>query len=126
MFDLVARVEDYPAFLPWCAGTAVDPCVDGVRARVDIAYRGIRQSFTTRNLHRPPGEIAMQLVDGPFRSLSGRWLFHPLASDACKVELRLDYEMRAGLLGTALAPVFGQIAGSLVEAFEQRAEDIYE
>ena len=51
MFDLVDRVEDYPQFLPWCGGSEVLARDERItRARVDIDFRGLRQSFTTENL----------------------------------------------------------------------------
>ncbi len=125
LFDVVERVEAYPEFLPWCAGTTVRRDDAGMTATVRIAYKGVRQSFTTRNLHRPPGEIEMTLVDGPFSSLQGWWRFHALAPDACKVEFVLDYRLESGLLGRALAPVFGQITASFVDAFVSRAESLY-
>lgn len=125
IFDVVERVEDYPAFLPWCAGTEVVRDGQGMVATVRIAFGGVRQSFTTRNLHVPPDEIAMCLVDGPFENLAGHWRFRALAPEACKVEFALDYRMQSGLLGRALAPVFGQISSTFVDAFVRRAEALY-
>ena len=126
MFDLVERVEDYPRFLPWCGGTDVErDTPDSLIATVSIDYRGIRQSFTTRNLHDRPSLIEMRLERGPFTRLEGRWEFRALREDACRVEFALDYAFASGLLGRALAPVFDQIAGSFVDAFVRRAERLY-
>jgi ribosome-associated toxin RatA of RatAB toxin-antitoxin module len=126
MFGLVAGIKEYPAFLPWCAGTHVRPQPDGaVEARVDIAYRGVRSHFTTRNEHEAPRAIRMQLVDGPFRRLHGEWLFTELRADACKVHLALHFQFATGVLGRAVAPVFEGIAGSMVDAFTRRAEVVY-
>jgi ribosome-associated toxin RatA of RatAB toxin-antitoxin module len=126
MFELVAGVEDYPAFLPWCSGARVvaDPS-GGADASVDIDYLGIRASFTTRNALRYPEQIRMTLVDGPFRALDGLWQFRGLRPGACKVQLALSYDFESGLLGRAVAPVFDRIANSMVESFAQRAEALY-
>lgn len=127
MFALVAAVKDYPNFLPWCADTQVRPRRDGlVDATIEIHYRGVRSRFTTRNEHGPPHSIGMNLVDGPFRRLAGSWQFKPLGDDACKVHLLLQYDFAPGLLGRAIAPVFENIAGSLVDSFIRRAEVLYE
>lgn len=125
MFDLVERVEDYPSFLPWCPSTEVERIEDGMIATVGIRFKGIRQSFTTRNTHVRPSSIDMDLVDGPFRRLQGRWQFHELAPNACKVEFTIDYEIAGGLLGKALAPIFGQIAATFVDAFVKRAAVVH-
>jgi ribosome-associated toxin RatA of RatAB toxin-antitoxin module len=130
MFALVRDVERYPEFLPWCPASQVRP-LDGaaggepVEARVDIAYLGVRSHFTTRNTHHYPAAIELRLVDGPFRSLQGRWNFLALADTACKVSLELEYGFAAGLLGRAIAPVFERVANSLVDAFAARAEQLY-
>jgi ribosome-associated toxin RatA of RatAB toxin-antitoxin module len=135
MFALVRAVERYPEFLPWCPSSHVQPLeaasgeggadADRVQARVDIAYLGVRSHFTTRNTHHRPSAIDLELVDGPFRSLQGRWTFRELGADACKVGLELDYGFAAGLLGRAIAPVFERVANSLVDAFAARAEALY-
>jgi ribosome-associated toxin RatA of RatAB toxin-antitoxin module len=126
MFDLIERAEDYPQFLPWCAGSRIVADHEGgMDASIDIAYRGIRSSFTTRNQHRYPEQIRLELVDGPFRSLVGHWDFLPLRAGACKVQLSLDYEFASGLLARAVAPVFDAIANSMVDSFAQRAEQMY-
>ena len=135
MFDLVRDVERYPQFLPWCpstqlmaAGTGPSTAAPGeeiVQARVDIAYLGVRSHFTTRNTNRHPVSIELALVDGPFRSLRGRWTFLPLTATACKVSLELEYGFAAGLLGRAIAPVFEHVANSLIDAFAGRAQNLY-
>lgn len=126
MFALVAAIKDYPSFLPWCAATQVRPRRDGrIDATVQIQYRGVRGHFTTCNENRAPELIEMTLVDGPFRRLAGQWQFRPLRADACKVQLHLQYDFAPGLLGRAIAPVFDNIAGSLVDSFSRRAEVLY-
>lgn len=126
MYELVERIEDYPKFLPWCGGTEVardEPA--GVTATILIDYRGLRQRFTTRNVHQPHETITMRLREGPFSRLDGEWRFQPLREDACKVEFALEYAFAGGLLGRALAPVFDQIARSFIDAFVRRADQLY-
>jgi ribosome-associated toxin RatA of RatAB toxin-antitoxin module len=126
MFRLVEQVDDYPEFLPWCPASRARPLPDGsVEATIEIAYRGVRSRFTTRNVFDRPREIRMTLVDGPFRRLTGHWHFLELPQQACKVSLHLQYQFAGGFLGRLIAPVFESIAGSLIDAFAQRAESLY-
>jgi ribosome-associated toxin RatA of RatAB toxin-antitoxin module len=126
MYELVADVEAYPEFLPWCGGAEVKPDqASSVLASIDIAYLGIRARFTTRNEQRFPVQISMSLVDGPFRVLEGQWRFVALRAGASKVQLSLDYQFGAGLLEVALAPAFDVIANSMVDSFAERAEALY-
>ncbi|MEY4863182.1 MAG: Ribosome association toxin RatA [Pseudomonadota bacterium] len=126
MFDLVERVEDYPGFLPWCSGSSVSQRNSaGMTATVQIDFKGLRQSFTTVNHHEPGRQIDMRLKDGPFSRLQGTWRFIPLREDACKVSFELDYAFAGGLISRMLSPVFDQIAGSMVDAFVKRADQLH-
>jgi ribosome-associated toxin RatA of RatAB toxin-antitoxin module len=125
MCALVADVESYPRFLPWCSGAEV-LSRDATRtvATLHVDYRGVRQQFTTENRTHAPEHIELALVRGPFRSLNGEWRFTPLAADACRVELALAYQLASPLLERLLGPVFDQIANTLVDAFVRRADAV--
>lgn len=126
MYRLVDDVERYPEFLPWCGGTRVELRDAGLtRASILIDYHGIKQSFKTENRTLPPESIEIRLVSGPFRQLDGLWRFTPLAPDACKIEFCLRYEFANRLLEKLVGPVFKHIAGTMLEAFLQRAERLY-
>ena len=128
MFALVTDVAKYCEFLPWCdhSTALVEP--DGMKAEIGIAFSGIHQTVTTRNTHVAGREVRIKLVDGPFSNLDGCWQFQPLgegAQRACKVTLELQYDFKNSALATLVGPVFDRIAGSLVDAFVKRAEQVY-
>jgi ribosome-associated toxin RatA of RatAB toxin-antitoxin module len=140
MYGLVTDVQAYPQFLPWCErAEVVQSHDDGVTARLHIAFAGVRQAFTTRNVNKPCESVAMQLVDGPFSSLEGVWRFTPLQkpgqtpdpsadladAPACKVEFALAYAFSSRALSLVVSPVFDRIANTFVEAFVKRAEQVH-
>jgi ribosome-associated toxin RatA of RatAB toxin-antitoxin module len=129
MYALVTAVADYPQFLPWCDhARVVESDASGMTAEVGISFSGIRQSFTTRNDHIEGRQVAMRLVDGPFSHLDGQWNFVPLGDGsqrACRVEFTLNYGFDNATLARLVGPVFDKIAGSLVDAFVKRAEQVY-
>ncbi len=126
MFALVDRVEDYPAFLPWCGGVQVsDRSAERLVAAIQINYHGVKQSFTTENSNTPPTQMTMKLLEGPFRHLDGTWKFTPLREDACKIEFDLHYEFSSKILEKLIGPVFSKIADSFVDSFCKRAETVY-
>ncbi len=129
MFTLVTDVDHYPQFLPWCDRAAVlDTTADGVVAQVGMSIGGIRQSFTTRNTHVLNERVDLALVDGPFSLLEGHWRFIPLGDGtqrACKIEFTLDYDFSSQTLAALVGPVFDKIAGSMVDAFVKRADQVY-
>ncbi len=122
MFDLVADVEKYPQFMPWCGGATVsERDAQGMQASITISLAGIKQTFTTRNTHQYPNCIVLQLVDGPFSELTGKWEFMTLSEDACKVLFTLNYQFSNRALETLVGPIFNRIATSFIDSFTQRA-----
>jgi ribosome-associated toxin RatA of RatAB toxin-antitoxin module len=125
MFALVADIEAYPEFLPWCSGSRiVERAGSQVTAELDINFHGLKQGFTTVNDQHPDDHIDLRLVSGPFSKLDGSWRFTPLADDACKVALTLDYDFNNFLLSSLVGPVFHQIATTMVDSFVKRADDV--
>ncbi|MEK6664772.1 MAG: type II toxin-antitoxin system RatA family toxin [Pseudomonadota bacterium] len=126
MFDLVDQIELYAQFLPWCGGTTVHARDEGiVVATIHIDFHHLKQSFTTENTRLAPNVIQMRLREGPFQQLDGLWRFTELTHEASKVELRLQYEFSNRLIENLVNPVFSLIAGTLVDAFVERAERMY-
>ena len=126
MFDLVDMVERYPEFLPWCGGIDLIQRDEAVTvATLHIDYHRIKQNFTTENHKTYPSMMEIKLKNGPFRHLEGVWRFIPLSDDACKIEFRLNYEFSNAFLEKLIAPVFSHIANTFVDAFVERAEQVY-
>jgi ribosome-associated toxin RatA of RatAB toxin-antitoxin module len=121
MYDLVNDVEAYPRRFAWCAGASVSDRSDSeLTARLELRLGGMVQAFTTRNRLDPPRRIALQLVDGPFRSLSGSWDFTALGESGCKVALALDFEY-AGLMAPLMRAGFQKLADRMVDEFCREA-----
>ncbi|SRR5258706_3275221 len=124
MFSLVDRIEDYPKFLPWCGGTQVHSrTAETVEAEIQIAYRGVRQSFVTRNQNAQPERIDMNFVRGPFRALAGHWQFIRLGDLGCKIDFLLEYEFASSILEKLVGPIFDSIANTFVDAFVRHADE---
>ncbi|HHJ13837.1 MAG TPA: type II toxin-antitoxin system RatA family toxin [Gammaproteobacteria bacterium] len=126
MFALVDDIESYPDFLPWCKSARVlSRTEDEVRASIELSRGGVEKTFTTLNRNQPGKMIEMRLVEGPFRHLEGFWRFDALGDEGCKVMLDLEFEFASRMLDLVVGPVFGQIANSLVDSFQQRAQQVY-
>ncbi len=123
MYRLVNDVAAYPRRFAWCADAAVlEEDETQMLARLDLRLAGLRTRFTTRNTLTAPTRIELHLVEGPFRKLSGAWVFHSLAEDACKVSLSLDFEVAGKVVGSALALGFQGLADRLVDDFCREAD----
>ncbi|MFT4924486.1 MAG: ribosome-associated toxin RatA of RatAB toxin-antitoxin module [Phenylobacterium sp.] len=126
IFDLVNDIEQYPVFLPHCAGSKIIEASDNeITASVNIKKGPVNKTFTTKNTLIEPTKIIMELVDGPFRQLNGQWVFTRLDDHACKIELTLQYEFSSKLVEMAFGSIFKEVSNNLVLAFTQRAKVVY-
>lgn len=123
MFDLVNDVAAYPGRFRWCENVQVlEEGPQRLLARLDLGLGSFRTWFTTENALQRPSGIDMQLRDGPFKRLHGRWRFQALSDAACKVSLELEFEPASRLLGPALALGFQGLADRMVNDFVRVAE----
>ncbi len=132
MFDLVADMEKYPAFVPLCTRLKVRSRTDKgdgvtvVNAEMTVAYKMIRQTFVTRDtLDRARLKILVEYLDGPFSSLQNRWVFHPTGDNGCEVEFYIEYEFKSRTLALLMGAMFDTAFRKFAAAFEKRADEIY-
>lgn len=127
MYGLVDDIDSYPDFLPWCSGATVHRReADEVEATLEFRRGALGKSFRTRNRLEPPGRITLELVEGPFRRLSGEWTFKGLGGSGCRVSLDLRFAFANRVTDLVLGPFFEEICNSLVDAFTRRARELYE
>jgi coenzyme Q-binding protein COQ10 len=132
MFDLVADVERYPEFVPLCRElrvirrTTTAEGVEVVVADMTVAYKLVRESFTSRvTLDRANLQILVEYLEGPFRELENRWTFHATGPQSCEVEFYIRYEFRSRTLGMLMGTMFDAAFRRFSAAFERRADQIY-
>lgn len=126
MYQVVADIASYPAFLNWCdSAEIISADRNEVVAQLGVSYTRLNMQFTTRNQNIPGVSIDMVLEDGPFSELKGRWLFQTLSEDACKVSLDMNFDFDRSLTKQIVAKVFAGLVSSQIDAFQQRAEALY-
>lgn len=126
MYALVADVESYPEFLPWCSDVEVHMRAgDVVEATLELHRGGLKKRFRTRNAMQPEQSMNLSLVGGPFRHLAGGWTFTPLGEEGSKVALDLEFEFDSRALDLVVGAFFEDACNSLVDAFTQRAAKVY-
>jgi ribosome-associated toxin RatA of RatAB toxin-antitoxin module len=125
MYELVNHIEAYAEFLPWCTESKiVKRDEDHIQAKLTLHKGGVSKSFTTSNRLQKNKMIEISLVQGPFHHLEGFWAFEP-TKKGCKVRLNLEFEFASRLLALAFSPIFSQLAHRLVQAFSDRAQQVY-
>ena len=125
MYTIVNDIEQYQEFLPYFSkGVVHYRDGDEVQATLVISAAGMSKSFTTRNRLQQDKMIEIRLVDGPFTHLEGFWRFEP-TSQGCLVMFDLEFEFSGRLLSIVLGPVFEQVTEKMVDAFCERAKELY-
>jgi coenzyme Q-binding protein COQ10 len=125
MFDLVAAVERYPEFLPWCTAARIRSRENGLMiADMAIGFRMIRERFTSRVVLDRPQAIDVAYADGPFKHLTNRWRFLPMP-EGCEIDFFVDFEFRSKLLEKMIGLLFDEACRRMISAFEARAKALY-
>lgn len=135
LFDLVADVEAYPDFLPWCAGTRIKsrtagesdaghPCTF-MTADLAVRFKVFRETFTSRvMLDKAHHRILIEYLDGPFKYLENRWIFEPSDGGAV-IDFHIDFEFRSRPLQVLIGTMFEHAVERMMRAFEERAREVY-
>ncbi len=133
MFGLVADVERYPEFLPFCEALLVKRRdrhgdKDSLVADMSVGYMAIRETFTTR-VTFDPGQLAVHAQGteesrGPFRQLENRWQFRA-APGGCDVDFFIAYEFKSMMLQMLVGALFDRAFRRYTLAFEERARATY-
>jgi coenzyme Q-binding protein COQ10 len=125
LFALVADIERYPEFLPWCIGARIkerQPAL--VLADLIIGFKVFRERFTSRVALDPPRKIDVTYAEGPFRYLNNHWTFEKVP-DGCRIDFFVDFEFKSRLMQKVIEVLFSEAVRRMVGAFERRARDLY-
>jgi coenzyme Q-binding protein COQ10 len=136
MFDLVADVERYPEFVPFCHALKIrqrTPRPDGTEIVVcdmTVSFKLVKETFTSEaTLDRPNLKIGVRYLRGPFSNMENRWTFEPRgqekSEDGCDVGFFLAYEFKSRMLAMLMGAMFDAAFSRFSAAFEKRADVIY-
>ncbi len=131
MYILIADIESYPQFLPWCSGCRIRSRRDAglsevVDADMIVSFKVFREKFGSRvTLSPKPRKIDVEYLDGPFKYLINNWSFVPIDDESCEVSFFVDFEFKSIVLQKLIGLVFHEAMQRVVRAFEARAEQLY-
>ena len=125
IFNVIANIENYPTFLPWCIGARItdenqlsDVLIQ--KAELVIAFKSFRESFFSDILlNRKIWTINIQSNKKPFKSLNGKWTIKE-KDKHCEVSFEIKFEFKSIILEKIIGVVFFNAVRSIVEAFEEQ------
>ena len=132
MFDLVADIEAYPYFIPWCSRVntlsrttdRIQKC-DIVEAEMRVSFKVFSETFSSRIwLDRLSNKIVVKYLSGPFKFLNNEWIFTN-SERGCRVDFFVEFEFKSKIMQRVIGVVFNEAMRRVVWSFEKRAEELY-
>ena len=127
MFNLVADIESYPEFIPWCRAARIKSRSktgpkEVLIADLLVSIRVFRETLVSKVTLEPEEQrILVRYVDGPLKRLQSEWRFFDLGNGRSRIEYDAEFEFRSRVL-TAFAEAFiDHAVSAVVSAFETRA-----
>jgi coenzyme Q-binding protein COQ10 len=136
LYELVADIEKYPDFLPWCIAArnrSREATADGelIDADLVLGFKMFRERVRSKVTLHPPdddetgGRIDVEYVEGPLRYLQNHWVFVPAEGGGCEIDFFVDFEFHSRLLQKIVGALFHEAVSRMVAAFERRATALY-
>ena len=126
MFDLVADVKHYPAFLPWVVAVRIRSSSDSETvADLVVGFNAFKERFTSKVTKQAPDRIIVDYVDGPLKYLHNEWRFTPAANSGTELCFAVDFAFKSRLFEALAGQMFDRALRRMTSAFEQRADALY-
>lgn len=127
MFDLVAGVDKYKEFAPWCIASRINKWEgDHVfYADLVVGYKLIRERFSSKVILESPDHIYIEYLQGPMKHLKNHWRFIQECNGSCTIDFSVEFEFENRALQGLANVFFNEVVKRMVGAFEKRAHDIY-
>ncbi len=132
MYALVAAVDLYHEFAPWCVASRITKRESDhvFYADLVVGYKVFRERFSSKVMLEPPsneqeGRINIEYLRGPLKHLKNHWRFIPQGDGSCLIDFSVEFEFKNRALQGLSQVFFQEVIRRMVGAFEARAVDIY-
>jgi len=127
MFEVVADIEKYKDFLPWCKNSVIlSKKENEVQAELTIGFQMFEEKYVSKVVLDEPKSVKVSVKDSPlFHYLVNTWEFLPgVTPNTCLTNFRIVFKLKSQLHTALVEPVFDKVTYTLVSAFEARAKDL--
>ncbi len=135
MFALVAEVDKYKEFAPWCVASRINRYETAhiFYADLVVGYKMVRERFSSKVVLMPPdkkkgvdGAITIEYLHGPLKHLKNQWQFIREPDGNCLIDFKVEFEFKNKALQGLAQLFFQEVIKRMVSAFEARAQELYD
>ena len=134
LLALVADIESYPEFLPWCSAARIiekNETEEGtvMLAELVVRFKNFRDSYVSEvRISKNDGDalVLVEQKSGPFSELNNSWHFTPdYQNGGTTVAFVIEFNFRSKLLGKMIELLFSKATQRMTTAFAERAHVLY-
>ena len=126
LFALVADIERYPEFLPWCVGARIkERRARSDRRRSDHRVSHVPRAVYLASVALPAAAYRCRLCRGAVPLSEQSLELSHRSPGGCRVGFFVDFEFKSRLLQRLIEVLFSEAVRRMVGAFEKRARDLY-
>jgi coenzyme Q-binding protein COQ10 len=130
MYDVIADVDEYKNFLPWCKGSKVierDAATGKLKANLTIGYGVFTERYTSLVSLNPPKSIKATSTDTSILDLlETEWSFQPSSKEMqCWVTFKIRFRFKSPLYDGISDILFEEVVKNMTEAFSARCQKVY-
>jgi len=130
LIDLVLDIEKYPEFVPFCVGAKVHEKKEKnslllIVADLTIGKGPFKDTYKSDvKYNKEDDSIFVTNLDGPLKHLKNTWHFKG-KNNITDVSFEVDFEVKNEFLNIVMTKSFQFALDKIAEAFQKRAEDLF-
>ena len=130
LVEMVLDIEKYPEFVPWCLDSKIHSKVDKgdvveITADLTIGKNFFSDTYKSFVIYNKSSDlIQVTNIDGPLKHLDNKWFFNEVG-DTSVVNFHVNFELKNKILNILMIKSFNLGLKKIADAFEKRANDLF-
>lgn len=129
LYDVVADVDHYSEFVPWCQGSMVlaKPSPTRLEAELKVGFQIFVEKYISHVELQPYSMVRSRVSNSTlFSHLDSKWLFEKGPTEASVwLQFEIDFAFKNPLYRQVANLFFEEVAQRMIEAFERRCQMLY-